>query len=801
MDIKEYAQMMKYLTRPKETALDIDDEDYVEGRLNTLPENWWQTMPELEGAPDPATNIKELATGGVATPKRGLVDGPGSYAGEGLTVTEVNKYRKQGLTSNEIIKKLSESLDRNVNLTEYEKFLTANKSKLVPVISQKLTKEQIKAYDKATQKITKGKFKKFSDLDPKKNRELKVQVAAEGRRRLKGVPEGMGGPGVFKDVIEGEKTLSKSIRDILDASDKSLTLPDVRKELESKNISFNKNNLEGTVQRLKKTKAYKNKIASVPTADVVKKLRNVAFEKRKPFIQSIRDAFMADPDAAPEEIAEAMYGTKNFRNATRAQKLDYLKEMSRNVEQFVEVYGNPKTFKPITKDLKAIPVNKLGDILDNIARNTSAFGYGQTSVTKLQFQIADAARNFPPRTTMRLRESLQKKNFEVDEVVGRAATFERAPGYIEATQVIPKKINQLKGQRLDNRFSKVFGEALEGNFKNVDEYNTFAKNFAKQNKIDVPIIKIGEDLQPEKFVSNFTDFSPEAQKNIKQIAKDKGVVIQTKSKPLLSLINPKSKELKTLLASIKPTDTQPTILSKIKKAPLPSKVKNVLLATVGGYGAMTGADFLTSPVSANEAQASEVATPSGSMLPAAAATGTGAATLGTKTGRKILGKAFNVGFGPTGAAGLLYGFRPEDGYDLSRTGDRFTFEAEAALANPLVKGSLSVTDKIKTPLLRKVAERASLAGLSPAIALRLARVATPLGIASLGGEALYGYGKWAKGEIERVKNMTPEERAQYNAEQQEQMGVAAANGGLISLTRTTPPESEGGITSLNVKKK
>ena len=31
-------------------------------------------------AQNPETRIQELATGGVATPKRGLVDGPGSYS-------------------------------------------------------------------------------------------------------------------------------------------------------------------------------------------------------------------------------------------------------------------------------------------------------------------------------------------------------------------------------------------------------------------------------------------------------------------------------------------------------------------------------------------------------------------------------------------------------------------------------------------------------------------------------------------------------------------------------------------------
>ena len=77
--------------------------------------------------------------------------------------------------------------------------------------------------------------------------------------------------------------------------------------------------------------------------------------------------------------------------------------------------------------------------------------------------------------------------------------------------------------------------------------------------------------------------------------------------------------------------------------------------------------------------------------------------------------------------------------------------------------------------------------MSPKWAIRAARVGSPIGWASLGLEGVYQYGKWAKKEIERIKNMTPEEREQYNAEQQEQMGMAAADGGLARLTRTTPP--------------
>ena len=584
MKIAEYNQMMAYLTRPEPVILpqpkpqeliDIQEQKRIEREKKTFEE----ASPFLMEESVDFIEREEFSAGGI-------------------TLTEVNKYRKQGLRAQDIIEKLSESLNRNVTLTEYEKFLTTNKAKLVPVSAQKLTKEQIKAYDKATKKITKGKFKKFSDLDPKKDRKLKVLIAQEGTRRLKGVAEGSGGPGVFKDIVEGEETLSKSIRNILDDADKPLNLADIRKELESKNISFNKNNLESTVQRLRKTKDYKNKIVKIPGADTVQKLRNIAFEKRKPFIQAIRDAFVANPDATPEEIAEAMYGTKNFKNATSAQKIDYLKEMSRNVEQFVEVYGNPKTFKPVTKDLKAIPVEKLGDILDNIAKNASAFGYGQNAVINLQFQIADAARNFPPRTSMRLRESLQKKNFEVDEVVGRAATYQRAPGYIEATQVIPKKANQLKGQRLDNKFSKVFGEALEGNYKNVEEYNTFAKKFGKKNKIDVPIIKIGSNLNPKDYITYFNEFSPAAQKNITDIAKNKNLVVETKSKPLFSLTKGQKKltALQKIMQGGKTSGVDPVLLTKAgyEEFVKPTGKFAGQIAKGVGRSALTAADFALS---------------------------------------------------------------------------------------------------------------------------------------------------------------------------------------------------------------
>tara|TARA_R110002153_G_scaffold223105_1_gene375544 strand:- start:647 stop:1996 length:1350 start_codon:yes stop_codon:yes gene_type:complete len=105
---------------------------------------------------------------------------------------------------------------------------------------------------------------------------------------------------------------------------------------------------------------------------------------------------------------------------------------------------------------------------------------------------------------------------------------------------------------------------------------------------------------------------------------------------------------------------------------------------------------------------------------------------------------------PLGVVGLTAGL----GVDPTSSIDRSTLAAEAALAPALVKGTDAVT---KNAALKKLLNL----GMSPKMAMRAARIASPLGIASLGGEAVYQYGKFAKGEIEKLKNMEPDERKAY----------------------------------------
>ena len=146
-----------------------------------------------------------------------------------------------------------------------------------------------------------------------------------------------------------------------------------------------------------------------------------------------------------------------------------------------------------------------------------------------------------------------------------------------------------------------------------------------------------------------------------------------------------------------------------------------------------------------------------------AAIGAGAAgTLGTKTGRNILSKFFNVGLGPTGILALNTALKTDPRESLDRVG----LGIEAAMAKPLVSGATSVTDKIKNPMLRKIAEKAALAGMSPAMAMKVARVASPLGIASLAAEGLYQLGKLGYEDQQRFNALSPEDQAAERADQE-----------------------------------
>ena len=65
MDIGKWEQAKRWLTRPIAKKEILTDEDYGPGyRPRSIPKDFVPVMPQAPGLQDPATSIKELATGG-----------------------------------------------------------------------------------------------------------------------------------------------------------------------------------------------------------------------------------------------------------------------------------------------------------------------------------------------------------------------------------------------------------------------------------------------------------------------------------------------------------------------------------------------------------------------------------------------------------------------------------------------------------------------------------------------------------------------------------------------------------------
>ena len=159
------------------------------------------------------------------------------------------------------------------------------------------------------------------------------------------------------------------------------------------------------------------------------------------------------------------------------------------------------------------------------------------------------------------------------------------------------------------------------------------------------------------------------------------------------------------------------------------------------------------------ASASDPSAGTSSMVKNAAIGGGAVATLGTKTGRKVLSNLLSAAGVP-----LSLGFNAIYGIDPESSLDRTILGAEAALAPMVVKDAIRVTDKIKNPLLKKAAQIATT--INPKYALKAAKVLNPIGIASLAGEAVYNVGKLGYEDQKRFDALSPEEQAAERAEQE-----------------------------------
>jgi len=494
MKIAEYKQMMEYLTRPgfngggsvrnKTVLPKKKPEEEVKKRKI---KNFEKAKPALENPKE----VKEM----IDKPKRGLVDEPGSYAGKSAAERQ-RKYRER----NPYKLKTTDIVVDGIKYTIPNNAMKPDSAKGFIKFLNKLEKNPtVENYGK----LVKG---------------LPKDVANQIRN--------------YRYYLQGEKkgSFATGAGDNLKKLFQELNLPKQSTNLLSKITS---KDIKGQVVKTA-TKAA-GKTAKSASMDVV---------------NAVRDIFVKDVNNAPslDDIAEGLEGSSKWNAASEAEKIKMRTSASNATKQFLEaVTGDRKV-----KGFKDIAPETLGDIIQYIDDNKRG-----------QFRFAEGLiRDYK----IKLRDSLIKGDFGdlrrklpsqegkvIDEVFGLSATFEDAPGYTENIQYISNEANNLKRTKIDKPFAAILKAIKNGRDtvtfdkqKNVPiseaikKFNAKSKVFSNVNKISTPQIFVGDNLDPTKLVSNFDQYSPQAQQNIKQLAKQGFVFNATKPSTPIGTFNNKN---------------------------------------------------------------------------------------------------------------------------------------------------------------------------------------------------------------------------------------------------------------------
>jgi hypothetical protein len=150
---------------------------------------------------------------------------------------------------------------------------------------------------------------------------------------------------------------------------------------------------------------------------------------------------------------------------------------------------------------------------------------------------------------------------------------------------------------------------------------------------------------------------------------------------------------------------------------------------------------------------------------------------------KAFGKFLMGALSPAGIVGTTVGF----GVDPKSAVDRMGVAGEAAFAPELVKSTIGATKGMKNRGAQKVIQQLLNLGMPTQTALRVARVAQPLGLLYLGGEGLYKMYKEGHFDKERMMPSLMNKEA-YESAQQEQFDVnqpMLSEGGRASFKKGT----------------
>jgi len=286
--------------------------------------------------------------------------------------------------------------------------------------------------------------------------------------------------------------------------------------------------------------------------------------------------------------------------------------------------------------------------------------------------------------------------------------------------VAENKIKNIKKSNLpENEKKKLLAEQDNKLMKYVADSDGYKTVTLSNNK------PYGEIFQKTKSMDMFDEFSnmteKETKKFVNQYFTDEGKLKDKWTKRNVSDLDKKNiQKSYTFLENIENAKTNAKQVELIKTL-------NTVSNKGGAKGKAAAKILAMLAGSTGAAVADDGSEGTGGMLIDAGIGGGAVATLGTKTGRKILMNLLNASGLPASAAfNIIYGIDPSSSLDRSILG------AELAISPVMVRDALNVTDKIKNPLLKKIAQTATT--ISPKYALKAARVASPIGAAMFGGE-------------------------------------------------------------------
>ena len=478
-----------------------------------------------------------------------------------------------------------------------------------------------------------------------------------------------------------------------------------------------------------------------------------------------------------------------------------------------------KRFKYLrgSKQLKKLEIDNAGlykKYLSNLEPKTAELalaGLRNSLIEKTRASGGDESKYF--YRTMGINEKGQS-NIVREEKISKAAK-KAGKGVADINEAQKETVKIL------NKFYKEFPEELLGNTKlrNVLDLTLEDGNIVKKNSYvkDKDFLKLLKDkpglfttdhvdeVQFEKLSTEFPVFKQLATYNVNSglirsiksyVAKNqnsKDPVVQDKIKKQIEFLEDLKLRIDTptgrvgskeVLAAVdRKAGTLPNFLAQLRalNIKLPAKAKAALLGTGGGLAATTLA--AAGPIEETGSTAMDTAKTAGAAT-------AGALGVGTKTGRNILGRTIGGAFGPTGLAGLTVA---GGGYDLSSPLDRFILSSEAAFAPELVKGTIGATKGMKNRALQKVAQRALNLGMSVPTALKVARVAQPLGI--MGGviEGSIAAGKNISQEANRIADIKDSDLQQLEYENLIKNIKGFAGGGIAKMAgdRSGPPPESG----------